>query len=145
MNKDFEKVLKTLAKLAAAGEDGMSISPLRNLDRKGGAYVIMLQQFRRALGVTVVRGMAKHKLSRLHCYVRGTVRRRLSILPRPIIITIDGKLGNGEVVGIFWSYHTPPGYAEQFRNGNYCGTLFRSVHTQYSWIPPGFDINMKGR
>ena len=59
VNKDFEKVLKTLAKLA-----GMSISPLRNLDRKGGAYVIMLQQFRRALGVTVVRGMAKHKLSR---------------------------------------------------------------------------------
>ena len=59
--------LKTLAKLAAAGEDGMSISPLRNLDRKGGAYVIMLQQFRRALGVTVtvVRGMAKHKLSRV--------------------------------------------------------------------------------
>ena len=51
----------------------MSISPLRNrnLDRKGGAYVIMLQQFRRALGVTVVRGMAKHKLSHLH-YVRGT-------------------------------------------------------------------------
>jgi len=37
--------LKTLAKLAAAGEDGMSISPLRNLDRKGGAYVIMLSSF----------------------------------------------------------------------------------------------------
>ena len=28
VNKDFEKVLKTLARLAAAGEDGMSISPL---------------------------------------------------------------------------------------------------------------------
>ena len=50
VNKDFEKVLKTLAKLAAAGEDGMSISPLRNLDRKGGAYVIMLQQFRPSFG-----------------------------------------------------------------------------------------------
>ena len=34
VNKDFEKVLKTLAKLAAAGEDGMSISPLRNLDKR---------------------------------------------------------------------------------------------------------------
>eukprot|EP00956_Cyclotella_meneghiniana_P017394 scaffold28306_cov69-Cyclotella_meneghiniana.AAC.3 len=46
VNKDFEKVLKTLARLAAAGEDGMSISPLRNTDRKGGAFIIMLQQFR---------------------------------------------------------------------------------------------------
>ena len=34
VNKDFEKVLKTLARLAAAGgEDGMlSISPLHNTD-----------------------------------------------------------------------------------------------------------------
>ena len=46
VNKDFEKVLKSLARMAAAGEDGMSISHLHNLDRKGGAYVIMLQQFR---------------------------------------------------------------------------------------------------
>eukprot|EP00956_Cyclotella_meneghiniana_P024218 scaffold48318_cov51-Cyclotella_meneghiniana.AAC.2 len=68
VNKDFQKVLKTLARLAAAGEDGMSISisPLRNTDRKGGAFIIMLQQFRRALCVMVVRGMANHKLSRLH-------------------------------------------------------------------------------
>ena len=49
VNKDFEKVLKTLAKLAVGSSWRgwyMSISPLRNLDRKGGAYVIMLQQFR---------------------------------------------------------------------------------------------------
>ena len=83
--------------------------------------------------------------TRAKLYMYEVLRRRLNILLRPIIVTIDGKLGNGEAVGIFWSYHTPPGYAEQFRNGNYCGTLFRSVHTQYSWIPPGFDINMKGR
>eukprot|EP00956_Cyclotella_meneghiniana_P007694 scaffold10316_cov71-Cyclotella_meneghiniana.AAC.10 len=58
--------------LVAGGEDGMlSISPLHNTDRKGGACIIMLQQFRRALGVMVVRGMANHKLSRLH-QVRGT-------------------------------------------------------------------------
>ena len=49
----------------------MSISPLRNLDKKGGAFAIMLSQFRRALGVTIVRDMANHKLSRLH-YVRAT-------------------------------------------------------------------------
>ena len=64
-------MLRTLAKFAAAGEDGMSISPLRNLDKKGGAFAIMLSQFRRALGVTIVRDMANHKLSRLH-YVRAT-------------------------------------------------------------------------
>ena len=59
VNKDFEKVLKTLARLAAAGEDGMSISQLCNTDRKGGALIIMLQQFRRALGVMVVRGYVR--------------------------------------------------------------------------------------
>jgi len=121
VNKDFEKVLKTLAKLAAAGEDGMSISPLRNLDRKGGAYVIMLQQFRRALGVTVVRGMAKHKLSRLH-YVRGTAEEAK--------YTAEANHNNnrwkaGQRGSSWYSSHTPPGYAtyEQFRNGNHFGTL----------------------
>ena len=99
VNKDFEKVLKTLAKLAAAGEDGMSISPLRNLDRKGGAYVIMLQQFRRALGVTVVRGMAKHKLSRLH-YVRGTAEEAKYTAEANHSNNRWRKVGNGEVVGI---------------------------------------------
>ena len=58
----------------STGEDSMSISPLRNLNKKGGAFAIMLSQFRRALGVTIVRDMANHKLSRLH-YVRATARR----------------------------------------------------------------------
>ena len=101
VNKDFEKVLKTLARLAAASEDGMSISPLRNTDRKRGAFIIMLQQFRRALGVMVVRGMANHKLSRLH-YVRATAdQRKQSLQQRPTIVIIDGKLGNrGVAAGI---------------------------------------------
>ncbi len=54
------------AREAAAGDDDMWISPLVNLDRKGGAYQIMLQQFRRAIWVAIVRGNAKHKLGRLH-------------------------------------------------------------------------------
>ena len=49
----------------------MTISPLINTDRKGGAFPIMLQQFKRAIGVAIVRGQAKHKLGRLH-YVRAT-------------------------------------------------------------------------
>ena len=67
--------------------------------RKGGAYVIMLQQFRRALGVTAVRGMAKCT-NYLVCITYEVLRRRLSILLKPIIVTSDGKLGEGEVVGI---------------------------------------------
>ena len=39
---------------AAAGEDGMSISPLQNIDKKGCAFAIMLSQFRRALGVLLL-------------------------------------------------------------------------------------------
>ena len=120
--EDFEKVLKTLARLAAAGEDGISISPLRNTDRKGGAFIIMLQQFRRALGVMVVRGMANHKLSRLH-YVRATAEEAK--------FTAEANHSNnrwkaGQQRSSSWySSHTPEGYAtyEQFRNGNNFGTL----------------------
>ena len=44
----------------------VTISPLvNNTDRKGGAYPIILQQFRRASRVDIVRGQAKHKLARL--------------------------------------------------------------------------------
>ena len=48
INKDFERVLKTIAQLATADEDCLSISPSHNTDRKAGAVIIMLQQFRRA-------------------------------------------------------------------------------------------------
>ncbi len=43
-----------LAQEAAAGDNGMRISPLVNSDGKGEAYQIMLQQFRRAIGVAIV-------------------------------------------------------------------------------------------
>ena len=35
IGRDFEKVLNVLADGAAASDDGMTVSPLRNLDRKG--------------------------------------------------------------------------------------------------------------
>ena len=66
----------------------MSVSPLINSDRKGGAFPIMLQQFRRAIGVCIVRGQAKLKLSRLH-YVRETVAEAADIC-KQIIARIDG-------------------------------------------------------
>ena len=70
-NKDFDKIIQRLAREAASSDDGIKISPLINTDRKGGAYPIMLQQFKRAIGVAIIRGNAKHKLARLH-YVRAT-------------------------------------------------------------------------
>ena len=55
-----------------ARDDGMAISPLVNMDRKGGAYVIMLQQFKRAVVVAILRGNTRCKMTRLH-YVRETI------------------------------------------------------------------------
>mmetsp|Transcript_17187 Transcript_17187/g.31057 ORF Transcript_17187/g.31057 Transcript_17187/m.31057 type:complete len:108 (+) Transcript_17187:798-1121(+) len=63
-------VLEELERLAAAGEMGLSISPLANTDKKGGVYLIMSQQFKRAMGVAIICGNTMHKLGRLH-YVRG--------------------------------------------------------------------------
>ena len=63
IGEDFDKVITRLAREAAAGDHGLRISPLVNTDRKGGAFPIMLQQFRRAIGVAIVRGNARHKSS----------------------------------------------------------------------------------
>ena len=49
----------------------MSIPPLANTNRKGRTFPIMLQHFRRTIGVAVVGGNGHHKLGRLY-YVRGT-------------------------------------------------------------------------
>ncbi len=54
VNKDYDTLISTLAREAAAGDNGMWISPLVNLDRKGRAHQIMLQQFRRAIGVAII-------------------------------------------------------------------------------------------
>jgi hypothetical protein len=54
VNIDYKTLISALAREAAAGDNGMWISPLVNWDRKGGAYQIMLQQFRRAIGVAIV-------------------------------------------------------------------------------------------
>ena len=122
VNTDFENMLRTLAKLAAAGEEGMSISPLRNLDKKGGAFVIMNHQFRRALGVSIVRDMANHKLSRLH-YVRATAEDAKYTAEANHSDKRGWNYGSGR--SGWYSKHTPGGYAnfEQFRNGNFFGTL----------------------
>jgi hypothetical protein len=40
VNEDFNKVIERLAKEAEAGIDGLTISPLINTDRKGGAFLV---------------------------------------------------------------------------------------------------------
>jgi hypothetical protein len=66
VNKAHKTLITKLAREATAGDDGMQTSPLINSDRKGGAFQIMLQQFKRAIGVAIVQGNAKHKLGCLH-------------------------------------------------------------------------------
>jgi len=120
IGRDFDKIITRLAREAASSDHGATISPLVNTDRKGGAFPIMLQQFRRAIGVAIVRGNARHKISRLH-YVRAT--------PGEAEATCrahhsDNRWNPHRNGGPSWfSQHTPDGYGtyEQFRNGyNFC-------------------------
>ena len=116
-NEDFEKVIRTLAKEAAAGQDGMAVSPLINTDRKGGAFPIMLHQFRRAIGVAIVRGNANHKLGRMH-YVRGSPEEAANTCRAN---HSDHRYKPSEREGPSWyNEHTQEGYRsfQQFKNGH---------------------------
>ena len=92
----------------------MTISPLVNTDMKRGAYAIMLQQFRRAIGVAIARGNAEHKMTRLH-YVQATAEEAKA--------TSNGHHSNNRWrpggSSNWHSQYTPAGYStfEQFRNG----------------------------
>ena len=117
INEDFEKVIVTLAREAAAIEDGMALSPLVNTDRKGGTFPIMLQQFKRAIGVAIVRGHVNHKLGRMH-YVRGTAEEAAHTCRTN---HSDYRYKPSERGGPSWyAEHTPDGYAtfQQFQNGH---------------------------
>ena len=70
LNEDFSKCIVTwVGHAAASNEIRLTISLLGNTDKKGGAFPILLKQFRRVISSTVVRGMAEHKLRRIH-YLR---------------------------------------------------------------------------
>jgi hypothetical protein len=116
INEDFDKTIKILAREAAAGIDGISVSPLVSTNREGGVFPIIPQQFRRAIGVAMVRRNANHKLGRLH-YVRGAAEEAAH--------TCKANHSNyrykpSQSGGSSWySNHTPEGYAtfQQFQNG----------------------------
>ena len=95
---------------------GLTISPLVNTDRKGGAYPIMLQQFKRAIGVTIVSGNARHKLGRLH-YVRSIADEAAHTCRESHSTHRWQANENGRAT--WFSEHVPEGYStfEQFRNG----------------------------
>ena len=120
LTKFFDKTLKILAWEAAVGIDGMSVPPLVNTDRKGGVFPIMLHQFKRAVGVAIVRGNANHKLGRLH-YVRGMADEAAHACKTT---HSDWRYKTSQRGGSNWySAHTPEGYAtvQQFQNGyNFC-------------------------
>ena len=113
----WQKIQK-LAREASARHNGLTISPLLNTDKKGGAYRIMLQQFKRAIAVTTVNGHGSHILSRLH-YVRDTLREAFE--------TCHTNHSNNRWTpdqqnrASWFCKHTSDGYAmfEQFRNGHY--------------------------
>ena len=93
------------------------VSPLVNSNRKGGAFPIMQQQFRRAIGVAIVRGHALHKLARLH-YVRATPREAAQAARQHHSDNRRWTPGQGGGGGWF-GRHAAEGFAafEQFRNG----------------------------
>ena len=108
--------LRILARQASASDDGLSVSPLVNTDRKGGAFSIMLQQFRRAIGVAIVSWHAKHKLRRLH-YVIATAAEAEHVCNANHSENRWRPSQNGR--SSWYSAHIPEGYAtfEQFVNG----------------------------
>jgi hypothetical protein len=122
VNKDYETLITMLAWEAATGDNSMPISPLVNLDRKGGAYQIMLQHFRRAIGVVIIRGNAKHKLGRLH-YVHDSMEETANASTAHHCANKWNPSNNGHAS--WYNAHTPNGYQTylQLRNGFFCGLL----------------------
>ena len=69
--------MKQLARNAVNSDDVLSVSPLINMDTKGGSYSIMMQQFQQTLNVTLARGHAMHKLGITHYCTR---RERITVV-----------------------------------------------------------------
>ena len=114
IGRDFEKTLVVLAKEAAASDFGRTLSPLANTEKKGGAFPMLLQQFRRAIAVSIVRGNAALKMSRLH-YVRGTPQEAKQTHQANMS---KNKYRPGKRSYSWYSEHAAPGYDsfQQFKN-----------------------------
>jgi hypothetical protein len=120
--RDYKILLKKLAREAVAGGDSMRLSSFVSLDRKGGSFQIMLQQLRRAVGVAIVSGNAKHKLRCLH-YVQESAEEAANA---STAYRIGNKWNRRHNWHTGWyDAHTPNGYEKclQFWNGFFFGML----------------------
>ena len=104
-----------LAREAASSDFGRTLSPLINTEKKGGAFPMLLQQFRRAVAVGIVRGNALLKMSRLH-YVRNTAEEARHAHRANLS---NNKYRPGKQNYSWYSEFAAPGYDsfQQFRNG----------------------------
>ncbi len=82
----------------------------------------MLQQFRRAIGVVIVQGKAKHKFGSLH-YVRESMEEAANVSTAHYDANKWNPSHNQHAS--WYNAHTPNGYQTylQFRNGFFCGLL----------------------
>ena len=64
--------------MAAASINGIGVSLLRNLDRKGGVAAIMRCQFWRVMGVAIVRSSAQLKFLWLH-YIQAAAEEDVQV------------------------------------------------------------------
>ncbi len=121
VNKGHEALITKLAQEATSGHEGMWISPLVNSDR-GEAFQIMLQQFRRAIGVAIVQGNAKHKLGCLH-YLHESMEEAANATTAHHSTNNWNPSYNGHAG--WYNAHTPNRYETclQFRNGFFFGLL----------------------
>ena len=108
VNEDFDGTTKIMEQEAVTGIDDMSVFPLVNTSRKGEVFPIMLQQFRRAIGVVIVKRNTNHKLGRLHS-LGGTTEEAAHTYKSN---HSDSCCKPSQRAGSGWySAHTPEGYA----------------------------------
>ncbi len=123
VNKVYKTLITKFAQETAAGDSGMWISPLVNSDRKGGAFQIMLQKFRRAIGVAIVQGNAMHKFGCFLHYVCESMEEAADLRTAHHSANEWNPSHNGHAG--WCNAHTAPGYKTylQFRNGFFFGLL----------------------
>ena len=125
VNEDASKLVTNLARLTAQTDFGKSMSPLVSHSRKGGAFPIMLSQFRRALlGCLIARGQAQHLLKRRH-YARPSAREAYQTADDNHSKHRSRPKASMSGYARWWQNFIPEGYGlyQQWRNGKNFGSI----------------------
>ena len=122
--EDASKLVTNLARLTAQTDFGKSMSPLVSHSRKGGAFPIMLSQFRRALGCLIARGQAQHLLKRRH-YARPSAREAYQTADDNHSKHRSRPKASMSGYARWWQNFIPEGYGlyQQWRNGKNFGSI----------------------